>query len=258
MPRLSILIPAYNNLAAVCRALVSLQRYASDAVTTEYLVQDDCSPHVDMTVCISPTLASVERSAANLGFAANCNALAARAHGEILLFLNHDVYAVENWSQDWNSAIAAQFSRMEVGIVGARLLFPDGSIQSAGGHFDARGTPFHRCLGYSDPHYHEVNTPCAVDWTTGAALAVRRDVFLEVGGFSLDYPGGYFEDVDLCMKVAQRRYSIQYEPRCTLVHEVGSTGGNTHFTQNALRFKARWVDSGIVQPSVNVIKEVYW
>jgi len=253
--RLSVIIPAYNNLPAVLMALNSLQAMATGR--HEYIVQDDASPHVMYPALIPGSVASVQRNAANLGFGQNCNAAAQRAGGDVLFFVNQDVYGVYGWSEGWDAALAQAFTNEDVGIVGARLLFPDGKVQNAGGAFDARMQPFHRYLGYANPHVPEVATCGMVEWTTGAALAIRRDVFMRVGGFDAAYKA-YFEDVDLFLKARAAGYDVWYEPACTLIHSVGSTGGSPHFGQSAAIFKQRWVDTGKIKPAVYAVKERFW
>lgn len=195
---------------------------------------------------------------ANGGFAVNCNAGAVRATGDVLFFVNQDVYAVQEWSQSWDAAILEPFNDPKVGIVGARLLTPIGTIQSAGGVFDTAAQPVHRCLGYSNPHHPEVATPREVEWVTGAALAIRRDLWIQLGGFDTIYERGYFEDVDICMRAREAGLSVWYEPRCTLFHAVGSTGGNPRFAANARLWRDRWVYSGKVKAGTTLATIRYW
>lgn len=257
-PHLTVIIPAYNDLAGVLAALNSLRAFASTPDNIEWIVQDDCSPAVDMTRTIPACVASVQRNPDNLGFAGNCNAGARRAHGDILFFVNQDVYAVAEWSKGWNDALLAAFADERVGLVGARLLFPNGALQNAGGLFDARCQPFHRCLGYSNPCADETNVGQPVQWTTGAALAIRHSVFDRLSGFDPVYLRGYFEDVDLCVRVALQGLTLWYEPRCTLIHQVGTTGGSPYFQHNAQVFKQRWVDTGVITPDVQTVNVRYW
>lgn len=253
---LSVIIPAYNDLAATLQCLNSLQALA-EGDGHQWLIQDDASPAVNFTTAVPPGVASVVRNPVNLGFPGNCNQGAGRALEDVLFFVNQDIYAVPQYSHGWDTALLAAFDNSQVGIVGARLLFPSGEIQSAGGFYDARCQPFHRCLGYSNPQYAEVNTPMSVQWVTGAALAIRRELFLHMGGFDTIYKS-YFEDVDICVKAQLAGFGIWYEPRCTLVHTVGSTGGSPYFMNSALTFKKRWVDSEIVRPDVQYIRERFW
>lgn len=257
---LSVLIPAYDSLEKLTRCITSLQRYAV-LLDTQFIVQDDCSPHIDMTAHLSPRIADVQRNAENVGFIKNVNIGAKRATGDILFLANHDIYAVEKLSQGWDTALLAAFDNPEVGIVGARLLFPDGSIQSAAGLFDALCNPFHRCLGYANPYYEEVNTPRFVSWCTGGALAIRRTLWEALGGFDEAYLRAYWDDVDLCTRARLNGAKVWYEPRCTLIHEVGSTGGIARpiFEHNMNLFKSRYVDTKLVQPDVSYISsQRFW
>jgi len=143
----------------------------------------------------------------------------------------------------WADALLRVFQdQMDAGIVAPRLVFPTGHIQSAGGIFDARKQPWHRYLGWSNPTDRRINSVEKISWATGAALMVRREDFIACGGLDeAAYPGGYWEDVDFCLKM---RFglgkAIYYCPAATLVHEVGSTGGNPLFMQNMRTFHRRW------------------
>lgn len=253
--RLSVILPAYNHLDDVLRCFNSLQALAAEP--HEYLCQDDCSPDVFYPELIPPPMASVERNEVNLGFAGNANKGAARATGDVLLFCNQDVQAVQGWSEAWDNALLAPFADPAVGIVAPRLLFPTGAIQSCGGAFDAFTQPIHRCLGYSNPHDPRVATSGPVEWATGAALAVRRDVFKRLGGFDTVFRM-YFEDADLCLRAREAGYHVWYEPACTLVHNPGSTGGSPHFAQSARTFRDRWVTTGKVKAGAQQPTMRYW
>jgi GT2 family glycosyltransferase len=258
MATLSVVIPAYNDPLSVLRALNSLQGTADGE--HEYIVQDDyvLNP-IGIEAVIPPCAASVRRNAKNLGFGGNCNAGAARANGDILLFFNQDCYAVPELSKGWDTELLKVFDNPLVGVAGVKLLFPTGAIQHAGIWFDGHCQPFHRYLGYQDRDYAPANQPEEVPAVTGAALAVRADVFHQLGGFDAEaYPGGYFEDIDLCGRVAQAGYAIWYQPTITFIHVVGTSGGNPNFARNAQMFKARWVDAGKIEPDVRAVKERWW
>lgn len=254
--KLSVVIPAYDRLPELLECLYSLRAYSQ--TQPEFIVQDDASPSYNAPAVIHPAFAHVQRNPHNVGFGSNCNAGAARASGDVLMFVNQDVYAVSEWSHGWDAAVLSAFEDAAVGIVGARLLFPTGQIQSAGGVFDAKCQPHHRCLGYSNPLYVEVNEPRPVSWVTGAALAVRRSLFEQAGGFNPAYERGYFEDVDLCLNVREQGHTVQYEPRCTLIHRTGTSGGSPYFARNAALFRQRWVETGKVKPDVLAVKERFW
>lgn len=265
MTSICVIVPAYNHLAGVMTAITSLRHFRASKTETAIHVQDDASPEVLFPGVIPPEVATVWRNAENQGFGVNCN-LGARWVGEwykpkpdILFFVNQDVYGVPEFSQGWDDALRQAFdSDPSVGIVGARLLFPDGAIQNMGGDFDRLGQPAHRMLGFRNPQSPMTNRGGVVDWTTGAALAIRRELFESLGGFNPAYERGYFEDVDLCLRARAAGALTVIQPACTLIHTVASTGGSPYFKANALRFKREWVDTGKVQPGLRIPTNKYW
>lgn len=262
--RLSVVIPAYDSLDDVLTCLTSLQRYASRQIDIEFIVADDASPHVYYPALLPPCAAKVVRREVNGGFAANANTGAAFAEGDIILFCNQDVYAIGEdaynrpFSANWDVALMSAFENPQIGVVGAKLLFPDGRVQSAGGLYDAHCQPYHPALGYANHVHPECNTPKAVSWVTGAALAIRKPLFDQIGGFDEGYVRGYFEDTHLCERAKECGAVVWYEPTCQFVHKVGATGGNPLFMQNAMRFHEQWVKSGKVKPDTHAIKAGWW
>lgn len=258
--KLAVVIPAYEKVADVLTCVNSLRYYADGDVDIH--VQDDASPSVDFRAVVPPCAASVERNEVNGGFAVNANAgirAAIRRYApDVVVLTNQDISAVEGWSQGWNTALLNAFAGEQVGIVAPRLLFPDGAVQSAGGTWDALAQPVHRCFGWSNPNAEDCATAQDVPWATGAVLAIQVSLFDHLHGFDERYVRGYWEDVDLCMRAVDVGARIRYEPACTLVHRVGSTGGSAHFLQNALRFKQQWVDSGKVKPGTLRPVRRYW
>lgn len=263
-PSLTVVIPAYDHVTEVLACLSSLQAFASKTLPIEFIVTDDASPNAFFPALIPHCAAKVIRRPENGGFGANCNTGASFAEGDIIFFCNQDILAVgldadgQPLSQGWDIHLVNAFADPCVGVVGAKLLFPDGRIQNAGGLFDGRLNPFHRGLGYSNHRYAEVNTPEYVSWSTAAALAVRRDLFTQLGGFDTVYGRGYFEDVDLCLRVRDAGFKVWYEPRCALVHSVGTTGGSPTFAKNAAIFRERWVDTKLITADVSAVKERFW
>lgn len=258
---LSVVIPSYNNLAALWRCLRSLYDTAFEhgrVGRLEVIVQDDSSPDFNIADVVGPP-AFVARNERNQGFAGNCNAGAMRARADILLFLNQDTKARPGWFEP----LLAIFADPKVGSVGPKLVFgtnphgnPDDSIQSCGGLYDGGKGPFHRYLGFAADDWR-VNEREPVSWTTGAALAIRRELFMQVGGFDVGYERGYFEDVDLCEKVKAAGFEIWYCPEATFEHSVGSTGGvpGHIFKANSMRFHEKWNDR--IKPDTNIVHVNY-
>jgi GT2 family glycosyltransferase len=252
---ISVIIPAYDNAVQVLTCINSLRAYANRA--HQYLVQDDASPHVNFNAVIPPEIADVERNPINLGFAGNVNQGARRAVCQYVAMVNQDVYAVEQFSKGWDTAILKAFEDPTVAIVAPRLLFPDAAIQSAGGIVDGALQPVHRCLGWRNLAHPDINEPRDVTWATGAFLVIRRSVFEALGGLDTAYTM-YFEDADLCLRARELGWKVRYTPASTLVHPPGSTGGSPHFLRSALTFKARWADTGRITPDVHSVGVRYW
>lgn len=142
-----------------------------------------------------------------------------------LLFLNDDTEPI---SPDWMEAMLEHAQRPEVGAVGAKLLYSDGTLQHAGvvmGVYGNSGHAFKYLPGQeTEPVYfdfpHLVRN-CSV--VTAACLMVRRDVFWEVGGFEEIHLPVAFQDVDLCLKVGAKGYRNLYTPFASLYHHEAKT-----------------------------------
>jgi len=107
------------------------------------------------------------------------------------------------------------------------------------------------------PDDERVNAKTIISWTTGAALAIRRVLFEQVGGFDEGYKRGYFEDVDLCEKAKAKGYEIWYCPAAVFEHQVGASGGvpGEVFKTNSMLFHMRW--DAVIVPDTNVIHVNY-
>jgi GT2 family glycosyltransferase len=172
------------------------------------------------------------------------NAGASAAGGDILLFLNNDTDALE---EDWLHEIAMQAARTEVGAVGAKLLYPDGTVQHAGvwlgpGQFARH---FMRLSARRDEGYMgQLALTRNLSAVTGACLAIRRELFREMSGFDESFPVSY-GDLDLCLRLVQRGYRIVWTPYAELLHlESASRGSSEQRWRKEKadrdRFAARW------------------
>jgi GT2 family glycosyltransferase len=172
----------------------------------------------------------------NQGFARACNAGARQASGSLLFFLNNDCFA-------WDGAIEAMVAAMDdpvVGVVGARLLFGDGSIQHAGVAIINPGYWWH-VYHHLDQRHPDANVPRDFAAVTGAAFLVRRDLLEPSGAFDERYRTG-FEDVDFCLRTWHRGFRVRYEPRATFTHLESATQLHvpSNMVANAEKFSARW------------------
>lgn len=168
-------------------------------------------------------LARVIRDDGDFNWARLNNLGAAATGADILCFLNNDMEVI---SERWLHELAALAARADVGVAGATLWFPDGTVQHAGVAFTADGAPLHLFHGAprgSTPFYlRALRGQPAV---TGACLAVRRGVFARVGGFDEIFPVG-FNDIDFCLRVRESTgLPTVITPRAELLHHESATRG---------------------------------
>lgn len=220
-PLVSIVLPVHDQVAYTRNCLEWLARTAPGELY-ELVVVDDAS--TDDTPALLAQLEGDVRVVTmreNVGFVAACNEGAAAARGKYLLFLNNDTAPQENWL---TSLVETAEADPEVGAVGARLVFPDGRLQEAGGIIFADGTGWN--FGRGDhPFRPEYDRPCEVDYCSGAALLVRRDLFEQLGGFDPRYRPAYYEDTDLCFGIRSLGKRVVYCPRSIVVHYEGISNG---------------------------------
>ncbi len=179
----------------------------------------------------------VEAYSGEFNFAEMNNRGAARATSQVLLFLNDDVIATQ---AGWAEVLLSQLGRREVGVVGGRLVYPDGSIQHAGvvvGIGDGTG---HIARGeYRSDLWPWLDLVRDVSAVTGACLGVRSEVFRDIGGFSGDFPVNY-NDIDFCLRARAAGYRVIVDPRISLTHEECQTRrGGTRLVERE-RFLDRW------------------
>ena len=153
------------------------------------------------------------------------NFAAAQARGEYLILLNNDTAVLH---EDWIEALLNHAQRPEVGIVGAKLHYPDGRIQHAGVVLGLRGPADHPFIGepMDAPGYmHRLQVDQNYTAVTAACLMIRKSVYEEVGGLDeQDFKVSY-NDVDLCLKVNRAGYLTVWTPYARLMHE-GSVSQN--------------------------------
>ena len=153
--------------------------------------------------------------------------------GDYLVLLNNDTEVI---SEDWIEAMLEHAQRPEIGVVGAKLLYPNNTIQHAGVIIGLGGAAGHVLVGEhrdGPGHFNYVNllnNYCAV---TAACVMVRREVFEEVEGFNENFAVEY-NDVDFCLKVWDIGYKNLYIPHCELYHHESISRGHPHLTKESL------------------------
>ncbi len=218
----------------------------------EVIVVDDCS--TDETAELVPRMDGVVylRNEANSGFIISCNRGAEKARGKYLFFLNNDAIVKPGWL----TALLETFGEQpQAGIVGSKLVYPDGRLQEAGGIIwrDASGWNYGK---FDDPEKPEYNYLREVDYCSAAALMIPKSLFQNLGGFDPKYAPAYYEDTDLSFKIRKAGYKVLYQPLSEVIHYEGVTGGTDllagtkkHQDINRLTFAETWAAELMERPA---------
>ncbi len=165
------------------------------------------------------------------------NYAAKKAKGTYLLFLNNDMEVI---SPDWIEEMLGHCQRPDTGIVGAKLYYPDKTIQHAGtiiGIGGIAGHMFVNMQGDRSGYLHKASLQQDLSAVTAACMMVKRDVFFEVGGFEEKLTVA-FNDVDFCLRVRQKGYLVVYDPFAELYHYESKSRGTEDNKEKVRRFQS--------------------
>lgn len=243
-PVVSIVIPVYNEFNYTYNCLKSILKNTGD-IAYEILIADDCS--TDVTKDIEKIAKNVRliTTSKNVRFLLNCNYAAKYAKGKYILFLNNDTQVQANWLEPLVSLIERD---EKIGMVGSKLVYPDGYLQEAGGIVwnDASAWNYGNRKSPEDPEYNYVKE---ADYISGAAIMIRRALWEEIGGFDERFAPAYYEDTDLAFEVRGRGYKVLYQPLSVVVHFEGVSNGTDieaglkqYQQMNYQKFYDKWKD----------------
>ena len=237
LPSISLIIPTRNQRQLLQTCIEGVQR--TNYPGLNIVVVDNDSDEPDATAYLDSLKTAgikVLRMPGPFNFSSLNNRAVQEVESELLCFLNNDVETID---ADWLQPLVTHAVRPDIGAVGAKLLYPDRTIQHAGvvtgigggaGHahrFQAEGA-----VGY----FHRADLPQRVAAVTAACLVVDREKFLAVGGFDEALFPMAFNDVDLCLKLNERGWQSFYEPRSKLIHHESKSRGSDRATINRERF----------------------
>lgn len=241
-PDVTILIPAYGKWSITKRCLASIALHHEDRHSVEVLLVDDASP--DQTVARAHEIAGlrIHQLEGNVGFTRAVNEGLGEARGRHVVVLNNDAVVMPGWLNpllEWGN-------RPGVGLVGVTLLFPDGSIQEAGGAIFSDASAANLLRGERRRKVKGAGA-ADVDYCSGAALLISRQLLDRVSGFDERYSPAYYEDTDLAMTSRAMGLRVIHEPRSQVIHYEGVThgrnlesGSKTYQVRNRIFFFDKW------------------
>ena len=261
MPLVSIVIPTKNQFKLLKQCIDSLlektsyphfelliiDNQSNDPVTLEYLEQ----------------LASIENIRIlhyphAFNYSAINNFAVKQSKGSLIALLNNDTEIIHS---DWLTEIVTQACRPDIGCVGAKLIYPDGTIQHGGVILGIYGTASHAHKHFPNDHtgyFNRLITVHNVSAVTAACLVMRKDVFNQVGGFDEVNLKVAYNDVDLCLKVLQQGYRNLWTPYAELIHHESKSRGKKRswwqrrkLNKEGLFLKKKWGSLLINDPAYN-------
>ncbi len=240
-PRISVLIPVFNE-AALTRACLASLAAADLSAGVEIVLADDASTDPAIAeLCRIPGL-RVVRHAQNLGFLASCNAAFGACRGDYVLLLNNDTEMAPDAIARLAAALDADPG---LGAVGPKLIYPDGRLQEAGCAVLPDGTSVMTGL-FGDPSEPGFMRDRDVAYCSGAALMVRRSL---VGDTLFDpaFSPAYCEDVDLCLRLADQGHRVGFVHKAVVVHHLSASSSPAReavrlqtIARNQQLLAARW------------------
>ena len=201
----SIVVPVHNKAALTAQCLDALLGRPETAGAEIIVVDDASTDSTPQMLGGYSSRVAVIRNDANLGFAGACNRGVQRAGSELVILLNNDVRPAPGWT-----AALTGYAREHpaAAVVGAKLMFPNDTVQHAGLVFARDGNPYHLYAGFPADH-PAVNRSRPFQAVTAACILLRRSIFLQEGGFDRAFHNGH-EDVDLCLRLGDKGHEIHY------------------------------------------------
>lgn len=241
-PEISIVIPVYGAIDDLLACLESIAAFPPRA-SFEVIVANDATDEAEFAPVRSVGGLVIVDNPQNEGFLATCNRAAAVSRGALLWLLNSDTELTPDAA---DSLVQTFLDFPDVGAAGSKLVYGDGTLQEAGGIVWRDASAWNYGRG-GDARHSEYDYARVADYVSAASLMVRRDVWDELGGFDTAYTPAYYEDTDLCMRIATSNRRVMYQSGSVVVHHEGksygtdvSQEGKHHQVVNRETFLGKW------------------
>lgn len=248
IPLVSIIIPVHNNFNYTYNCISSILN-ADNPLYYEIILINDLS--TDETKFLRQ---KYFKNYSNIFvytnqkinyFVKNCNFAVKKSKGKYIVFLNNDTRVHKNWLYFLIKLVETD---SKIGLVGSKLIFPNGVLQEAGGIVWSNG----ECQNFGrgdNPNNPEYNYVKEVDYVSGASILIRKSIWEKIGGFDERFVPAYYEDIDLAFELRKNGYKVLYQPKSIVEHYEGlsngkniSAGIKVYQKINKNKFIEKWKD----------------
>ena len=246
----SVIIPTKNRvelLEATYESLIFATSYKNYEILVVDNDSDDSKTQNFLRKIDGQRSTTVLRFPGEFNFSAINNFAAKQAKGQALLLLNNDITVIND---DWLIEMVSQLNRENVGCVGAKLYYPNDTLQHGGIILGIGGVAGHshkHFARHTYGYFSRMRVAHEVSAVTGACLLVRADLYRELGGLDEKLFKVAFNDVDFCLRVREAGYKIVFTPFAELYHHESASRGHEDTPEKAERFqkevlamKRRW------------------